>query len=171
MRPILGWFRRNRTSLVLALALGVLSLSTWYFLLPTWLTVAVTADQTQEAFALAAYARRLDQQKKNTRVRLVRVAGYAEAADALEQESVDLALVRPDIAYPSNGLTIVVLREEALFIVAPSTKKIDIITSLSGKQVGILARNQADVRFLEVVLMHYGVTAAQFHRIAPAELD
>ena len=114
MRAILGWFRRNRTSLVLALALGVLSLSTWYFLLPTWLTVAVTADQTQEARALAAYARRLDQQKKNARVSLVSVAGYAEAADALERGSVDLALVRPDIAYPSNGLTMVVLREEAL---------------------------------------------------------
>jgi TRAP-type uncharacterized transport system substrate-binding protein len=159
-------------SLILAFALGMLVLSGWYFVLPTWLTVAVTAEKTQEAKVIAAYARGLGQAKKHLRLRLVEFPSYRETAEALERGTVDLALVRPDIVYPRNGLTTVILREEALMIVAPSAKDIDRLESLNGKQLGVLARDDADLHIFDVILDHFGMQEGQIRvtRVAPAEL-
>src|SRR5688500_2884921 len=109
MRLLSAWVRRYRTSLILAFVLGMLALWGWYFILPIWLTVAVTAEETRETKVLAAYARGLNQEQKNLRLRPIGFSGYRETAEALERGSVDLAVVRPDIVYPRNGLTTVIL--------------------------------------------------------------
>jgi TRAP-type uncharacterized transport system substrate-binding protein len=173
MRVLSAWLRRYRTSLLLALALGTLALSGWYFLLPTWLTVAVTGAETRETKILTAYARGLYQEKKSLRLRLTEFSSYRETAEALERGAADVAVVRPDIVYPSNGLTTLILREEALIIVARGATKIDGLDSLSGKQLGVVARDDTDLHIVDVILDHFAIQEGQIQlvRIAPAELE
>src|SRR5262245_29531225 len=123
MRSILAFIRRYRTSLLLAGAFAALAASVWYFLAPTWLTVAVVEGDARESKVLAAYARALDQEQRHLRLRLTGFASYRETAAALERGAADVALVRPDIVHPRNGLTTVILREEALVILAPAAAR------------------------------------------------
>ena len=71
---------------------------------PTRLTVAVNKQDNEETEVLVAYAHALDEQKKDIRFRIQKFNGYRETAEALERGTVDLALVRPDVLYPANGL-------------------------------------------------------------------
>jgi TRAP-type uncharacterized transport system substrate-binding protein len=173
MRVLWAWIRANRTSVILAVALGLLALSSWYLLLPTRLTVAVTGPDTQEAKVLAAYAQALDQDKKSLRLRLVEFASYRETAEALERGAADVAVVRPDIVHPGNGLTTVIMREEALILVAPKAKEIDGVDGLRGKRLGVLARDDTDLHVLDVVLAHFDVpdTEIGIERVGAADLD
>jgi len=173
MRFSLGWFRRHRNSLLLLSALAFLIFCAWYVLAPTRLTVAVNKQDNDETEVLVAYARALAEQKKDIRFRIQKFNGYRETAEALERGTVDLALVRPDVLYPANGLTLAVLREEVLMIVVPSTKKIESISGLSGKQLGVVARDDMDVAVVEAVLNYYSGFAGQIRpvRILPTELE
>jgi TRAP-type uncharacterized transport system substrate-binding protein len=173
MRALWAWVRANRTSVILAVALAVLALSSWSLLLPTRLTVAVTGPDTQEAKVLAAYAQALEQDKKSLRLRLVGFASYRETAEALERGAADVAVVRPDIVHPGNGLTTVIMREEALIIVAPKAREIDGVDGLRGKRLGVLARDDTDLHVLDVVLAHFGVPDAEvgIERLGAADLD
>jgi TRAP-type uncharacterized transport system substrate-binding protein len=173
MRFIFGWLRTHRTSVILALSLGLLFLSAWYLLAPTSLTIAVMRPDSDEAGTFAAYAQALEQQKKEFRLRVKSFSSYRETAQALERGDVDLALVRPDILYPANGLTIALMREEALMVIAPSAKKIDSVAGLSGKRVGVVARDDTDVAIVEAVLNYYSGLAGQIRpvRILPTEIE
>jgi TRAP-type uncharacterized transport system substrate-binding protein len=160
MRALLRSFRRHQTSLVLALGLGLLALSGWLFLAPTYFRVGIPMHNSFESEVIVAYAEALKQQRKDVRLRVLKFADYAASSRALENGTVDLALVRPDILYPANGLTAAVMREEILIIIAPSKKKIDSLNKLAGKQLGMVIRNDADLAVLEAVLSHYtGITA------------
>ena len=173
MRVLSAWLRRHRTSLLLALIPAMLALSAWYFILPTWLTVAVIGQETQETKILGAYASGLYEEKKGLRLRLVEFSSYRETAEALERGTADVAVVRPDIVHPSNGLTAVILREEALIVVARGTEKIDGLGGLSGKQLGVVARDDTDLYIVDVIFHHYRVPEGQIGlvRVAPAELE
>ena len=45
---------------------------------------------------------------------------HENAADAFQMGIVPFAVVRPDIVLPNNGLTVAILREEALIFAAPA---------------------------------------------------
>jgi TRAP-type uncharacterized transport system substrate-binding protein len=160
MRALLRWFRRHQTSLILALGLGLLALSGWLLLAPTHFTVGIPIQDSVESDVIVAYSEALKQQRKDVRLRVLKFEDYAASSRALENGTVDLALVRPDILYPANGLTTVVMREDVLIIIAPSKKKIDSLNKLAGKPLGMVVRNDADLAVLEAVLSHYtGITA------------
>ena len=173
MRALYAWVRRHRISLLLACALIVFSVSAWFLARPTSFTVAVIAEGSEETRILAAYATALEQEKKSLRLRPIGFSSYRETAEALERGTVDVAVVRPDILYPRNGLTMVILREEALVIVGPSEKEIASLESLIGKQLGIVARDDTDLHILDVVLEHFGVSDDQIRltRVTRAELE
>jgi uncharacterized protein len=155
MRALLRWFRRHQTSLILALGLGLLALSGWLLLAPTHFTVGIPIQDSVESDVIVAYSEALKQQRKDVRLRVLKFGDYAASSRALENGTVDLALVRPDILYPANGLTTVVMREEVLIIIAPS-KKVDSLNKLAGKPLGMVVRNDADLAVLEAVLGQHG---------------
>lgn len=173
MRRFLAWLRRNRASLFLislALAGGVVA---WFSLTPAHLRLAVPAGDAAEIRILEAYARAFDNQGKDVRLSVVRVANFRATSEALERKEADFALVRPDIAYPENGLTAAILRDEALIIVAPAAKKLDGIEKLVGKRLGMIMRDEADAVMLNTVLDFYGTPAARISiiRLQPGDLE
>ena len=96
------------------------------------------------------------------------------SARALENGQVDLALVRTDVEPPINGQTIAILRREAVGIVIPAHSKIDAVTDLRGKQVGIFAGplQSQNEKILDTILAYYNVPVASVHRkiLAPEDI-
>ena len=86
----------------------------------TTLTIAVAPNGGTEPALLRAYADELARGRTGLRLSILDFAGVRESADALKTGKADLAVVRPDVAMPGNGLTLAVLRELAAFVAAPT---------------------------------------------------
>jgi TRAP-type uncharacterized transport system substrate-binding protein len=165
--------RRYWKGLVLGLGLALSAALAWALLTPTRLSVAVPRHDAAETGVIAAYARALAEHHKGIRLRLQTFDDYGGTAAAMERQAVDLALVRPDVGYPGNGLTAAIMREETLIVVAPAERKVDGLEKLAGRRLGMVTRDQADAAALETILDYYGTAARDITvvRIRPAEIE
>jgi len=149
-------FRKIWLSGVVPLTLGIailaLGLSTyWFFSTPTRFTIAVASQDEAEAKMVGAFARALKELKKDVQLEIVTFNTISESAHALQEKKVDLALVRPDVFLPNNGLTVAILREDAVIIVAPS----DDVAELEGKRIGVVAAHESDIALVRSILAFY----------------
>jgi hypothetical protein len=64
-----------------------------------------------EPALLRAYADELARRKSAIRLKVLTFDGVRESAEALKAGRADLAVVRPDVSMPGNGLTLAVLRK------------------------------------------------------------
>lgn len=145
---------------VIPLALGAALLclgafAYWFFGTPTRFTIAVASQDEAEATVIVALSHALKELKKDVQLHVVTFNTVHESALALQERKVDLALVRPDVLLPSNGLTVAILREAPVIIVAPS----DDVSELDGKRIGVVASHEADTAIVTNVLA--------FHNIKP----
>jgi TRAP-type uncharacterized transport system substrate-binding protein len=165
VRVIEGLLRRLRRKealyalLAVALALGALGAAYAYRLLsqPDALTVAVAPGDGPETKLMEAFASALREQDKDIRLRIVPVEDVRASAQALQEKRVDLAVVRPDVQLPVNGLTVAILREEAVIMLAPEAGSVDAVPDLAGKRLGVVTRHEADLPALEMVLRQYEI--------------
>jgi TRAP-type uncharacterized transport system substrate-binding protein len=173
MRRWAVWLRRYWTGLIVGSGLALFVALAWALLSPTRLSVAVPRSNGAETRVMEAYARGLAEHDKGIRLRLDTVGDYRAAVEAMESRAVDLALVRPDVSYPGNGLTAAIMREETLIILAPAQRKIDGLEKLAGKRLGVVTRNEADAAAIDIVLNYYGSAARDITvvRIRADEID
>jgi TRAP transporter TAXI family solute receptor len=156
-----GLFRRRETSyLVVALALALAGLLFVYLTSPTRLTVVVGPPGSADETLMHAFATQLGQQKTGIKLKVRTVPDVREAAQELERNRADLAIVRSDVAIPPNGLTMAVLREAAVIIVAPHSAKLEDLPALDGKKLGIVLSHEADPHLIEMLLRHYDLDAS-----------
>ncbi len=120
----------------------------------TTLTIAVAPNGGTEPALLRAYADELARGRTGLRLSILDFAGVRESADALKTGKADLAVVRPDVAMPGNGLTLAVLRELAAFVAAPTKSGIESFPDLAGKRLGMLAGRDADRTLLRDLSSH-----------------
>ena len=146
----------------LGLSISVLAilaafLATYVLTRPTTLSVAVAPAGGTEPALMRAFADALEAEgKAGIRLRLVPFPGVRESAAALEEKRVDLAVVRPDIAMPRNGLTLAVLRELAALVVAPG-EDVKELSDLGGKRLAVLSSRTADPELLASLFHHVGL--------------
>lgn len=158
--PTSELFRRRESGyLAVALALVLAGLAFAYFTSPTRLVVAVGPPGSVDETLMQAFARQLGPQKTGIKLKVQPVPDIREAAQALERGRADLAIVRSDVALPQNGLTMAVLREAAVIVVAPEAAKLDDLPSMEGKKLGIVLSHQADPHLIETLLRHYDLDA------------
>ncbi|TDR90467.1 TAXI family TRAP transporter solute-binding subunit [Enterovirga rhinocerotis] len=148
-------FRSDGLLLVAALVLGAMGLGYVYFTSPTELTVAVGPAGSAEERLILAFGQQLKAQKIPIRLRLEPVAGVKEAAERLDAGKADLAVVRPDVRVPENGLTLAILRDAATILIAPKEAKIEDVTGLVGKRLGIVTGHEADPALVATLLRHF----------------
>ncbi|WP_455955746.1 TAXI family TRAP transporter solute-binding subunit [Methylorubrum aminovorans] len=153
-------FSRSREALLLLGLAPVLILgaaAAYYLTRPTTLTIAVAPNGGTEPALLRAYADELARRGVGIRLKVIPFDGVRESAEALKAGKADLAVVRPDVAMPGNGLTLVVLRELAVFVAAPISAGITGFPNLAGKRLGLLAGRTADRTLVGHLADHYGL--------------
>jgi TRAP-type uncharacterized transport system substrate-binding protein len=153
------WLFRRETLLgggALILAAG--TALAWYGLQATVLTIAVAPRDGTEPELIKAYADGLDADRAGIRLKILSFDDVRESAAALQDGRADLAVVRPDVALPTNGLTLAILRDQAMIIASPEASGIRSFPKLAGKRLGIAAHKEADLRLLQNLLGYYGLT-------------
>ena len=139
----------------LALTLALTAIAYWYFASPTRFTVAVGPRDSVEARLIDAFAEALAHTRRDIRLDVVVFDDVRQSAEALRQHKVDLAVVRPDVFLPDNGLTLSILREEAVIVLAPKASKIEDMADLEKKRLGVVTHHEADFPVLTTILAHY----------------
>jgi TRAP-type uncharacterized transport system substrate-binding protein len=129
-----------------------------YFNKPTNFRVAVGNHGSNEQILIDAFAASLRDTKAGISIQPVFHDTQQSAADAFQMGKVPFAVVRPDIVLPNNGLTVAILREEALIFAAPAApaaRKISDIAELNGKRLALVDMGDPDRVLLNRVLSSY----------------
>ncbi|WP_336489247.1 TAXI family TRAP transporter solute-binding subunit [Methylobacterium nigriterrae] len=150
--------RREVAFLVAAVVLALAAAGVFYVSRATTLTIAVAPSGGTEPALLKAYADALATWHKPVRLKVLSFDGVRESAEALESGKADLAVVRPDVAMPENGLTLAILREQAALVAAPESAGIKAIPDLARKRLGVIAERGADRSLVKNLVEHYGLT-------------
>ena len=174
MRGLFYRLRKERVYWLSALGLALITLLAglgyWYFVSPTRLKVAVGPRDSAEARLVRSYADALAERRRDIRLTLVDFDDVRQSAEALQQGRVDLAIVRPDVLLPGNGLTVAILREEAVVIIAPAASKIEGFSGLAGKRLGIVTHHEADLPVVTAIAAHYDLAPPAI-ALVPLTLD
>ncbi|MCJ2052434.1 TAXI family TRAP transporter solute-binding subunit [Methylobacterium sp. J-070] len=152
------FMRREFIFLVLAILLGAGAAVAYWASRATVLTVAVAPRDGTEPALIQAYADALAKRHKEIRLRILPFDDVRDSAEALREGRADLAVVRPDVDLPDNGLTLAILRDQAMIIAAPEASGIDRFPDLDRKRLAILAHRDADEALIRALLDHYGLT-------------
>ncbi|WP_051953551.1 TAXI family TRAP transporter solute-binding subunit [Methylocapsa aurea] len=149
-------------------AIVAICLALYMYSRPTVLRVAVTRDGDDQA-VLAAAAQEFAQDREPIRLKLVVVDSLAESSTAFEEERVDLAIVRSDIAMPPSSHTVLIMHKNAAILLTPAQSGIRSVDDLKGRRVGMLqgARTgmAGDRGLLDTALAQYDVPAASVRMI------
>ncbi|GBU19438.1 MULTISPECIES: TAXI family TRAP transporter solute-binding subunit [Methylobacterium] len=157
-RSALAWLLRREALIVAAVAvLAAGGFAAWYLLQATVLTIAVAPRDGTEPELIKAYADALERSDEGIRFRILSFDDVRESAAALQDGRADLAVVRPDVLLPTSGLTLAILRDQAMMLVSPEPAGIRTFAKLSGKRLGIAAHRDADFSVLKSVLGYYGL--------------
>jgi TRAP-type uncharacterized transport system substrate-binding protein len=136
---------------------------------PTILRVAVPRDSDDQAI-LAAATRSFAESREAIRLKLVTVEDLAQSARALEEGHADLAVVRSDLAMPPRGQTVLIMRRNAVLILAPTQSGLHEIEELRSHKIGVLqgpSAGEADNQLLlDTVLAQYDVPAEAVQRVS-----
>jgi TRAP-type uncharacterized transport system substrate-binding protein len=136
---------------------------------PTILRVAVPRDSDDQAI-LAAATRSFAESREAIRLKLVTVEDLAQSARALEEGHADLAVVRSDLAMPPRGQTVLIMRRNAVLILAPTQSGLHEIEELRLHKIGVLqgpSAGEADNQLLlDTVLAQYDVPVEAVQRVS-----
>ena len=160
--------RREWVFVLIALGLAAVAGGVAYLSRPTTLVVAVGPRDGAEAALMDTYAKALARNREDVRLVVRPFDDVRESADALQSNRADLAVVRPDVMLPENGLTLAVLHDEALIIAAPDASEIASFPDLAKRHLGVVVRHSADLTFLANLLAFYDLAPAS---AADAEAD
>ena len=105
--------------LLLTVFLGLAAGAAYWVSRATVLTVAVAPRDGTEPALIQAYADALAKRHKEIRLKVLALDDVRDSAAALQEGRADLAVVRPDVDLPDNGLTLAILRDQAMIIASP----------------------------------------------------
>jgi TRAP-type uncharacterized transport system substrate-binding protein len=129
--------------LSLVVAIGTFLIATTIIALylyqrPTILSVAVARGSDSQRL-LAIMNQEFSRARTDLRFRLVPVSDSRAAAKAMEEHSVDLAVIRSDLRQPPNALTALILEHQLLVIATAPDSKISGIADLKGKHIVLVS--------------------------------
>ncbi|MBX9758830.1 MAG: C4-dicarboxylate ABC transporter substrate-binding protein [Beijerinckiaceae bacterium] len=159
------------SALAVILAAIAIGAAYWFLIGPAHLAVGVAPVKSVETDLIEAFSQLLSDSRRGVRLSVRKFEQLQDAAHALEAKEVDLAVVRPDLSLPTNGLTVAILRQEALFILYPTGQKIEKVPDLAGKTLALVTRNGADNAAIGAVLDFYDVsTRVRIERVEEADV-
>ncbi|KQP37264.1 C4-dicarboxylate ABC transporter substrate-binding protein [Methylobacterium sp. Leaf104] len=144
--------------LLLTVLLGLAAGAAYWVSRATVLTVAVAPRDGTEPALIQAYADALAKRHKEIRLKVLALDDVRDSAAALQDGRADLAVVRPDVDLPDNGLTLAILRDQAMIIASPEGSGLTRFPQLDRKRLAILAHRDADQALIKAMVEHYGLT-------------
>lgn len=117
--------------------------------------------------ALSTFVSRSAAAHPRVHLELVPVANLVESARAMEENRVDLAIVRSDVAPPTNGQTIAILRRDVIALVVPPESEIKDVSQLAGSTIAIPAGplQEYNSSALNTILSYFNVAAPSVKRV------
>ncbi|WP_051949263.1 TAXI family TRAP transporter solute-binding subunit [Methylosinus sp. PW1] len=152
---------------VLLFALAA-ALSLFYYLSPRATLRITTGPATSPSQrAISTFIHVVSGTHPFLRVEEVPVADLAASSKALEDRKVNLAIVRTDVAAPSNGQTIAILRRDVVAIVLPHGSPIKDAAGLARKTIAVPegALQTENQHALDEILAYFDVPAASVRRL------
>lgn len=143
--------------LAIVIAAALIFFAYWRLIGPTQFTIAIPQQQSDETDLIDALAATLAEGKRGVKLNVRREGSLEAVAGLMEKGLADIAVVRPDVSLPTNGLTVAILREEAIVILYPTAQKLAGIAGLKGKTLAIIGRGEADERAIKSTLAFYDV--------------
>lgn len=168
-RPI--WLRNLFIALAIMLAIGAVSILVIKQGLVRWpLKVATGPATTVGADFLNTFTQVFAEERPMVQLKRIKKESFVASAKALEDGEADLAIVRSDIAMPSNGLTIAIFRRDDLVLIVSGRSSLDSFQGLSGKKIALLKtdsveRNEALSRLLDGILAFYSISPSKVDRV------
>jgi TRAP-type uncharacterized transport system substrate-binding protein len=148
--------------LAIALGTGLIALAIigiYFYERPTTLRVAVgRGGEFQKLFA--ALNQEMVRTQDDVRFRVVPLDDAASAAKLIERGGAELAVVRSDVAMPTNAATVLILAHPYAVIAAPPRADYANIPDLKGKRVAIVSTESsgdADLRLFEKIEAQYSL--------------
>lgn len=164
------WARNLFIAMVALFVIGSLSALVIKQGLVRWpLKVATGPSTTAGADFLNTFSKVVAEERPMVQLKRIKKDSFAASAKALEDGEADLAIVRSDIAMPSNGLTIAIFRRDNLVLIVSGRSRLDSFQKLAGKKIALLKtesaeRNESLSRLLDGVLAFYGITPGKVDR-------
>jgi TRAP-type uncharacterized transport system substrate-binding protein len=167
-KPI--WARNLFIFLMMVLLIGGVTTLVVKQGLVRWpLKVATGPSTTVGMDFLATFTKVVAEERPMVQLKRIKKESFAASAKALEDGEADLAIVRSDIAMPSNGLTIAILRRDNLVLIVSGRSKLDSFQKLGGRKVALLKtdsaeRNESLSRLLDGILNFYSISPGKVGR-------
>ncbi len=160
LEHLIKTIRRDRSLyplafLAIVIAAALIVFAYWRLIGPTQLTVAIPQQQSAETDLIEGLAASLAEGKRGVKLIVRREDSLETVAGLMENGIADVAVVRPDVSLPTNGLTMAILREEAIIILHPTAQKLAGIAALKGKTLAIIGKGDADERAIKSMLAFY----------------
>lgn len=153
-------FSMSRLLLIVAALIATLTAASVAYVIwsrPVELKVAAGPQDGKDAEILAAFDRLLEANRAGVRLKLVTTAGLHDNNRLLEKREVDLAVVRLDEPLPTTAALVAIMRTEVVIAVAPARHKLETLSDLKGKRLGLVSRSPLDepafVKVLDVLGM------------------
>ena len=151
-----------RRHLVITLAVGLAMLAAsllayHWSQMPTTLRIAVGPMGSEDTRLVAAAAQHLTRERQSVRLKLVLTEGVAASAQAIDDDKVDLAVVRSDVALPLKAPTIAILHRDIALLMTLPNSGISQVSGLWGRNVGIIRNQNANRLLFETALEQYGI--------------
>lgn len=124
---------------------------------PTVLRLAVGPIGSEDVRMAAAFVQSLNREKSSIRIKLVLTDGLQQSAAQFEQGKVELAIIRPDVALPARGETVLITRRFFPFIVTSRDQKIERISDLRKRRIGVVNNPVGNVDLLKKILAFYEI--------------
>jgi TRAP transporter TAXI family solute receptor len=151
----------------LLLLAGFAAVAIYFTAQASILKIAVGPAGSEDVKAIQTLADNLAHERTLMRLSLVITDGPQASGGAVDQGETDLAVVRSDHGLSQNAPAVAVLRRNALVLIVPPASardpkkgkapKIEKISDLPGRRIGIAAPSEASPELLHVVLHHYGI--------------
>ena len=142
----------------------MVALVLFFMAMPTRLKVGVGPDDREHARVIAAFARKLQDDRAPVRLTLVRKQSFGELARALDAGEVDLAVVRSNVM-SRQGITVAVLHELPVVFVVVGKARLNSLADLRRHRVGVLRGTPENLELLDSLLRLAGIDPAQVTKV------
>jgi TRAP-type uncharacterized transport system substrate-binding protein len=168
-RPRLSW---GIIAWLVALAVIGAAAAAYNFAQVTY-RVAVGPEGGEGQRQFAAFAPIFTGESSFIRLTGVPTKDAQATAAALESGNADLAIIRPDLAVPANGRTLVILGREPVLLIVPASAEVERVADLAGKAIGVVKGVSDNGAILDAILDYYQVPHSEVRRVAlnPNEVE